>query len=311
MMAKGMKSVAPKWYPAMGNNDYFPNYNVSLEPGSPWQEYVASLYAREGVLSGEQLRTFAAGGFYAASPRPGLKLIVLNTVAWSQKVLDWGGAPKRHVHHHKDASEASLYQGPDAPLPGSDTSGWHWDEDVASKKIFVSCDARPADPFGQLSWARTELEAARNAGERVIVAGHVPPGNKVGDNNFCKKHLDDFQRLTQDFAEIIEVQLYGDHSNDEFRMVWTEEPQPRAVSAVLVSAGVTPRKHCNPSWRMFEVSKDHQVSDFTQYFLRLADTDIELNLDRRWKKLHRSGRVTDLCRASACAPVQLLPTADP
>ena len=24
MMAKGMKSVAPKWYPAMGNNDYFP-----------------------------------------------------------------------------------------------------------------------------------------------------------------------------------------------------------------------------------------------------------------------------------------------
>ena len=29
-------------------------------------------------------------------------------------------------------------------------------------RIFVSCDARPADPFGQLSWARTELEAARS-----------------------------------------------------------------------------------------------------------------------------------------------------
>jgi len=64
--------------------------------------------------------------------------------------------------------------------------------------------------------------------------------------------------LTRDFADIIEVQLYGDHSNDEFRMIWDDSdetvPTAHAVSSVLVSAGVTPRKHCNPSWRLFEVS---------------------------------------------------------
>ena len=38
-----------------------------------------------------------------------------------------------------------------------------------------------------------------------------------------------------------------------------------------------------------------QVSDFTQYFLRLADTDIELNLDKRWKKLHRLG-ISAICQ---------------
>ena len=54
--------------------DYFPNYNISFEPNNAWQQYVASLYAREGVLQGPQLETFAKGGFYAASPRPGLKL---------------------------------------------------------------------------------------------------------------------------------------------------------------------------------------------------------------------------------------------
>ena len=102
MMADKLKKVAPTWFPAMGNNDYFPNYNVSMEPNSPWQQYVASIYAREGVLSGEQLKTFAAGGYYSASPRPGLKVIVLNTVVWSQKVLDWNAAPKKHVHHHQD-----------------------------------------------------------------------------------------------------------------------------------------------------------------------------------------------------------------
>ncbi|CAE7411179.1 SMPDL3B [Symbiodinium natans] len=290
MMAKGVKSVAPQLYPVMGNNDYFPNYNVSLEPNSPWQQFVASLYGREGVLSGEQLTSFARGGYYSATPRDGLKLIVLNTVVWSQKVLDWNGAPKKHVKHHPDISEAGLYRGADAPMPGADSSAWVWDQDVASKKLFVDCDARPADPYGQLKWARKELHHARSAGQRVIVAGHVPPGNKVGSNNFCPRHLNDFRSLVQDFADIIEVQLYGDHSNDEFRMVWDDGPRPRAVSSVLVSAGVTPRKHCNPSWRMFEVSEDHQVSDFSQYFLRLADTDIELNMDRRWKKLHRLGR---------------------
>lgn len=128
MMARGMKSVAQQWFPAMGNNDYFPNYNVSLEGSSPWQQYVASLYAREGVLDGSQLETFAKGGFYVASPRPGLKLLMLNTVVWSQKVLDWNSAPKTHVSH-EDVSEASLYKGPDAPLQGADTSGWSWDED--------------------------------------------------------------------------------------------------------------------------------------------------------------------------------------
>ena len=78
-------------------------------------------------------------------------------------------------------------------------------QDVASKKVFISCDERPADPFGQFRWARKELESAFRKGERVIIAGHVPPGNKVGANNFCQKHLEDFESLTRDFAQIIEA----------------------------------------------------------------------------------------------------------
>ena len=54
--------------------DYFPNYNISFEPNNDWQQYVASLYAREGVLQGPELETFAKGGFYITSPRAGLTL---------------------------------------------------------------------------------------------------------------------------------------------------------------------------------------------------------------------------------------------
>eukprot|EP00747_Dinoflagellata_sp_TGD_P122058 gnl/TRDRNA2_/TRDRNA2_173542_c2_seq2.p1 gnl/TRDRNA2_/TRDRNA2_173542_c2~~gnl/TRDRNA2_/TRDRNA2_173542_c2_seq2.p1 ORF type:complete len:620 (-),score=65.58 gnl/TRDRNA2_/TRDRNA2_173542_c2_seq2:252-2009(-) len=274
-LAEHLKPTVGTVYPAMGNNDYFPNYNISLEPNSPWQELIASIYAKHGFLEDEQLWTFRRGGFYSANPKPGLKIIVLNTVVWSMKLLDWDAAPKSHVHHIPDPDEGS-YVGPDSPLPGADDSGWEFDKDVADKKIFVPCHKRPADPYGQLSWWKGELHKARLLGERVIIAGHVPPGNKVGDNNFCPQHTSDFEDITREYQDIIEVQLYGDHSNDEFRMVWSKEPGAEAISAILVSAGVTPRKHCNPSWRMFDVIESHKVKDFTQYYLPLEQSNLEI-----------------------------------
>ena len=60
-------------------------------------------------------------------------------------------------------------------------------------QFLSGCDDRPRDPYDQLSWARKELEVAREAQERVIIAGHVPPGNKVGSNNFCSQHLLDLE----------------------------------------------------------------------------------------------------------------------
>ena len=41
--------------------DYFPNYNISFEPNNPWQQYVASLYAREGVLQGLDMEVVTIG----------------------------------------------------------------------------------------------------------------------------------------------------------------------------------------------------------------------------------------------------------
>lgn len=288
-MARNLKPVLGKIYPVMGNNDYFPNYNVSLLPNSPWQELVASIYANHGLLEEPQLETFRRGGFYSARPLPGLKLIVINTVVWSEKVLNWDTTTKIEVVHLAEDDEAT-YHGPDAPLPDADTSGWTWDTDAADKKDKIPCSKRPSDPYGQLAWLRAELSEARAVGERVIIAGHVPLGNKVSDNNLCMGHTNDLQDIMRTYQDIIEVQLYGDHSNDEFRMVWSDDPQPHAVSSVLVSAGVTPRKHCNPSWRLFEVSKDHRVHDFTQFYLPLIATDMKWSTNRKWTKLHLEGK---------------------
>lgn len=272
-------------YPAMGNNDYFPNYNCSLEPNSPWQEYVASIYARNNILHEPQLSTFRRGGYYSATPHKGLRLIMLNTVVWSEKLLDWTNSPKTSVAHPVEVADAKTYAGPDAPTPGADVSSWTWSQDVPESKVFIPCKDRPRDPYGQIAWATAELEAAKKAGERVLLAGHVPPGNKVGDNNFCQQHADDLAGLSETYADIIEVEIFGDHSNDEFRMIWSKEEPVHAVASVLVSAGVTPRKHCNPSWRMFDVTEEeHDVRDFTQYYLPLIDATL------RWEDAKKSGR---------------------
>mmetsp|Transcript_63414 Transcript_63414/g.138091 ORF Transcript_63414/g.138091 Transcript_63414/m.138091 type:complete len:612 (+) Transcript_63414:110-1945(+) len=295
-LAKEMLDVAPLFYPVMGNQDYFPDYNVSLEDGNPWQRYVSSLYSRAGVLAGPQLETFSHGGFYAAAPRAGLRLIVLNTIVWSRHVLDWERLPKAHVDHRMVAS-APLYSDSER-LSGqktgngnvNSTDSWAWDQDTSSSDTALPCSSRPRDPYGQFAWLRRQLAEARSAGDRVIFAGHVPPGNKVAQNNFCQSHLEDFENATRDFADIIEVQIYGDHSNDEFRMVWSRGPgEPRAVSSVLISAGVTPRKHCNPSWRMFEVSEDHQVHDFTQYYFPISQADVVWGMNPLWRSLHHRG----------------------
>ncbi|CAJ1390800.1 unnamed protein product [Effrenium voratum] len=289
-MAKNLKPVLGKIYPLMGNNDFFPNYNVSLEPNSAWQELVASIYEANGLLGGPQLETFKRGGFYSAEPVKGLKLIALNTVVWSQKVLDWESTQTKEVVDIPAVDEAT-WSGPNAPIPVADISGWSWNTDVVSHKELWPCEKRPRDPYGQLAWLEAELRAAREAKQRVVIAGHVPPGNKVGDNNFCVQYLRDLTRLVRENADLIEVQIYGDHSNDEFRMVWSDDKgEAHAVSSVLVSAGVTPRKHCNPSWRLFEVTEDHRVHDFTQYYLPLVATDIVWSTKPEWVKLHREGK---------------------
>jgi len=292
-MAAKLKPVLRRIYPAMGNNDYFPNYNISLEPNNPWQEFIASKYARHGLLIGPELETFRRGGYYSTRPHQGLRLLVVNSVAWSVKMLDWNHTAKKSVVMHPE-DDWETYRGPNAPLPEADVSGWKWDTDVADKTVMVPCSMRPRDPYGQLAWLRQELTGARSAGERVIIAGHVPPGNKVGDNNFCLQHVHELEEITREYQDLIEVQLYGDHSNDEFRMVWSDGPNAHAVSSVLVSAGVTPRKHCNPSWRLFEVCKHHHVHDFTQFYLPLTRTNLKWETNPEWIQLHLHGEDENL-----------------
>ena len=81
-----------------------------------------------------------------------------------------------------------LFWLPPWPLSTSNTNSA-----MKFQKFPSGCDDRPRDPYDQLRWARKELEVAREAHERVIIAGHVPPGNKVGSNNFCSQHLLDLE----------------------------------------------------------------------------------------------------------------------
>lgn len=116
-------------YPALGNNDVYPDYYFPVnETSSAYMESLSDLWGTElGWLSSEQLETFNPNGYYVVDSlwENGPKLIVLNTLLYSSNL------------------RASQPFGPPTKI-----------EDL------------PADPNNQFSWLISQLEDARSKARR-------------------------------------------------------------------------------------------------------------------------------------------------
>jgi hypothetical protein len=65
--------------------------------------------------------------------------------------------------------------------------------------------------------------------------------------------------------------FWGDHSFDEFRMIWDRDA---AVLPVWINPGVTPRKRCNPAYRQYWYNRQtSEVLDYAQYMLPLMEAN--------------------------------------
>jgi len=47
----------------------------------------------------------------------------------------------------------------------------------------------PADPEGQLQWFSNQMHLAEQAGEKVFILGHHPPGTKLATGFWAQPHL--------------------------------------------------------------------------------------------------------------------------
>ena len=68
------------------------------------------------------------------------------------------------------------------------------------------CLSRASDaPWTMYAWLEGVLEAARAAGEKVVVLGHIPPGETDALPSYGDYYVDVVSR----YADVIVLQLFG------------------------------------------------------------------------------------------------------
>ncbi|KAJ4455293.1 putative smpdl3a protein [Paratrimastix pyriformis] len=66
---------------SLGNDDFPEDYEASCDP--EWYQQLATLWTHHGILFDKS--TFVKGGYYAVSPLPGMRALVLNTILYAAK----------------------------------------------------------------------------------------------------------------------------------------------------------------------------------------------------------------------------------
>ena len=100
------------------------------------------------------------------------------------------------------------------------------------------------------------LLEAENNGERVILLGHIPPG-EPDQIDFCSKQ---FYKIVNRFKDTIRAQFYGHTHWDHLRIFYEQG----ATNIAYVTPSVTTWVGMDPSFRVYEIDHwDNQDSTFT------------------------------------------------
>ncbi|WP_320171871.1 metallophosphoesterase [Maridesulfovibrio sp.] len=153
---------------------------------------------------------------------------------------------------------------------------------------------RPAPASGdaayvQLDWFENQLAAAKEAGQKVYVVTHVPPGVDVFQT--VRTFMDANGRISgvslmwhadyqKRFLEIMEsykdldMVFFSGHTHmDEFRLLY-DEARTSHPDPILGQPAVSPIFGNNPGYRLIHVSASTwQLEDYTTHYLPLDSAD--------------------------------------
>ncbi|XP_062996855.1 acid sphingomyelinase-like phosphodiesterase 3b [Elgaria multicarinata webbii] len=141
------------------------------------------------------------------------------------------------------------------------------------------------DPGGQFQWLQDTLARASEAGEKVYIIGHVPPGffeKKRGKPWFREPFNQRYTEIIQKHHGAIVAQFFGHHHTDSFRMFYSNTGSP--ISVMFLAPAVTPWKTTlpgvhnganNPGIRVFTYDRDSLlVKDMVTYYLNLTHANM-------------------------------------
>lgn len=88
-----------------------------------------------------------------------------------------------------------------------------------SNDVASSCNDQTGPGARHIRWMKKQLSRARKDGVKVILIGHVPPTIKT----FKDSCLDDYIRVSTEYADIITGHMYGHANMDHFQVLTTGE----------------------------------------------------------------------------------------
>lgn len=132
-----------------------------------------------------------------------------------------------------------------------------------------------ADPAGQFAWLRGVLQAAREAGERVLVTTHIPPGLDEFDHakGFHNEFDDRYVRAFDGYNDLVVGSFYGHNHLESFRII--KDLDGGSGHVLFLTSSVTPNVDVNPSVTMYKFKKSYPftILDRIPIYVDIAGTD--------------------------------------
>ncbi|KAJ6595566.1 Metallo-dependent phosphatase-like protein [Mycena vulgaris] len=245
---------------------------------------------------------FPAIGNHDAAPANNFPLNATVAGFDAQWVFDLEGAQWAHWTNITAAREVTHFSGSySVTAPGTNlriisinTVYWY-------KQNFwlYDSDTPEPDPREIMAFMVTELQAAEDAGQRVWIIGHMPPGSQ----DALSDQSNYYDQIVQRYHTTIVGQFFGHTHYDEFELAYADYADRRgntAVSVAWIAPALTPRSG-NPAFKVYDVDPDtYAIMDARVYMADLKDPGYQTK--PQWKLYYSAreeyGPLVDLARTA-------------
>jgi sphingomyelin phosphodiesterase len=135
--------------------------------------------------------------------------------------------------------------------------------------FYTLLNDQTAQYFEQHRWIARTLEAAARNGEKVIIIGHIPPGQVTS----LQTYGDFYGQIVSQYQDIIVGQFFGHDHRDQFEVMQSSTGRGLA-GVVYIAPSVTPFPNINPSYRIYVMDPNtYEIIDYEQYHLDLSEAN--------------------------------------
>ncbi|XP_046574679.1 sphingomyelin phosphodiesterase A-like [Haliotis rubra] len=196
-------------------------------------------------------------------PHQEYKTLNINTAEWWQQLFDIPADQLRNIQY--SAYYTALVQ-PRLRILAINTDYWY------SLNFYSLLNHKVPAYREQLKFIDATLRNASEYNEKVIIAGHIPPGDFWVHGHYG----DILTEITNKYADVIVMNVFSHTHHDEFELITDPNDPSRPSGVVFIAPSVTTQARTNPSHRVYQLDREtFHVMDYDQYYINLTKANAE------------------------------------